>query len=50
VRKMKNVYREQVCFNGTKGSKRGSESGNAKIAGDNNVDCIFFYAKGIIRH
>jgi hypothetical protein len=26
-----------------------SESENAKIAGESNVDCIF-YAKGIIRH
>jgi hypothetical protein len=34
---VKNVYREQVCLNGTKGSKKCSESENAKIADENIV-------------
>jgi hypothetical protein len=33
-------YGEQVCLNGIKGSKEGSKSENAKIEGENNVDCI----------
>jgi hypothetical protein len=34
---------EQVCLNSirVKGSEMGSESGKAKIAGENNVGCIF---------
>jgi hypothetical protein len=42
---VKNVYREQVCFEWHKRFKKGSESENAKIAGENNVDCIFFILK-----
>jgi hypothetical protein len=38
---VKNVYREQLCLDGVKGSKKGSESENAKIVGENNFDCIF---------
>jgi hypothetical protein len=29
-------------MNGINGSKKGSESDYTKIAGENNVDCIFF--------
>jgi hypothetical protein len=38
-----------MCLNGIKGSKNGFESENAKIPGENNVDCIS-YVKGIIHH
>jgi hypothetical protein len=44
-----NFYREQVCLNGIKCSKKGSESENAKIA-DEKFFTAFFYAKGIIHH
>jgi hypothetical protein len=33
-------YGEKVCRNGIKGSKKDSKSENAKIEGENNVDCI----------
>jgi hypothetical protein len=36
----KNVYRDKVCLNGIKGSKKGSETENAKITDANNFDCI----------
>jgi hypothetical protein len=39
---VKNVYLEQVCFNGIKWSKKGSESENGKVAIENNVDRTFF--------
>jgi hypothetical protein len=38
---VRNVCLEQVCLNGTEGSKKGSESENAKIAGKTNFDHIF---------
>jgi hypothetical protein len=50
VRKVKHVDREQVCLNGIKGSKKGSERENTKIVAENDVGRIFFYAKGIIHH
>jgi hypothetical protein len=42
VHTLKNVKLEQFCLNGIKGSVKGSESENARIAGKNNVDCIFY--------
>jgi hypothetical protein len=47
---LKNVYREQVCLKGIKGSKKLKMWECKRIAGENNVDCIFFYAEGIIPH
>jgi hypothetical protein len=38
-----------VSLSGIKGSKKGPESENAKIADENNVDC-FFDAKGVIHN
>jgi hypothetical protein len=41
-----NVYLEQLGLEGVNGSKKDSESENAKIAGENNVDSIIC-GKGI---
>jgi hypothetical protein len=49
VRAAKNVYRQQGCLNGTKGSKKDSESENAKIAGQKMLTVIF-YVKDVIHY
>jgi hypothetical protein len=41
---VKNVYREQVCFNGIYVSKKSSETDNIKVAGKMK-DCIFLLLK-----
>jgi hypothetical protein len=37
---VENVYVGQMCLNGMKSSKNGSESKNAKITGENDIDCM----------